>query len=213
MRRAVLWDFDGVLFPTEGLRDETHQEVVHALGGQISPDFYRKIKGAGRAHEEVRAEFIQASGIKATPEKYTRIFQKVFQQKLRSLAPTPGVMKTLCRLQTRRYLQAVVSSSPRLEVLPPLVRAGLVPFFDTVVCGDDVIRPKPAPDGYLKAVADLETQSLAGVAVEDSWSGVEAASTAGLKVITFRHEYNLDHDFSKACQVVIELTEIPERTS
>lgn len=213
-RRAVLWDFDGVLFPTEELRDQVHRAVVKRFGGQISPDFYKEIGGAGRAHEEVRAKFIRASGTAVCEEGYTRVFQQILMRKLLDLDPTPGVAELLAALQAKGFLQAVVSSSPRSEVLPTLVRAGLSPCFETVVCGDDVARCKPAPDGYLLALEDLEVHPAQAVAIEDSWSGIEAARAASLRVIAFRHEYNQDHDFSKASGIITTfegLEEILER--
>lgn len=205
-KRAVLWDFDGVLFPTEELRDQTHQEVVKRSGGQISPNFYKETGAAGRAHEDVRKQFIRASGITASSEKYTRLFQKILRQKLPNLVPTPGVAELLSALQAKGYLQAVVSSSPRSEVLPTLVRSGFAPFFTTVVCGDEVARKKPAPDGYLTALGDIEMHPAQAVAIEDSRSGIEAALAADLRVIAFRHEYNQDHDFVGANLVIDSFT-------
>lgn len=205
-KRAVLWDFDGVLFPTEELRDQVHQEVVGRFGGHISPDFYKEIGGAGRAHDEVRGEFIRASGITASPEKYTRILQKILRQKLMSLVSTPGVWELLSALQAKGYLQAVVSSSLRSEVLPALIKAGLASFFSTVVCGDEVARKKPAPDGYLMALEDLEIHPAQAVAIEDSRSGIDAALAADLRVIAFRHEYNEGHDFVGANLVIVSFT-------
>lgn len=205
-RRAVLWDFDGVLFPTEGLRDRTHQAVVEQCGGQTHPNFYKEIGGGGRAHEEVRAEFIRASGIAVCEERYTRLFQKLLRCKLPDLDPTPGVAELLAAWQAELYLQAVVSSSPRAEVLPTLVRAGLSPFFEAVVCGDDVARRKPAPDGYLAALRNLEICPAQAVAIEDSCSGIKAACAAGLQVIACRHEYNRAHDFTGANLVICSFT-------
>lgn len=53
-KRAVLWDMDGVLVPTESLRAKAHTETVNRLGGDASETVYLEIGGAGRAHEVVR---------------------------------------------------------------------------------------------------------------------------------------------------------------
>ena len=38
-------------------------------------------------------------------------------------------------------------------------------IFDTVVCGDDVISPKPSPDAYLLAMAKLGLNSKNSIAI------------------------------------------------
>jgi len=48
---------------------------------------------------------------------------------------------------------------------------------------DDVSRPKPAPDLYLRAGELLDAQPHATVAFEDSAPGVASARAAGLYVI------------------------------
>jgi len=57
-----------------------------------------------------------------------------------------------------------------------------------IVSADDVLRSKPAPDPYLKAL-DLLTPHVAGleasriVAIEDSRWGLQAARAAGMRTV------------------------------
>lgn len=58
--------------------------------------------------------------------------------------------------------------------------------FDTLVCGDDVRRRKPAPDLILRALDDLDvTPSTRCWYVGDSTTDVYAAKTAGVSAIFF----------------------------
>jgi beta-phosphoglucomutase-like phosphatase (HAD superfamily) len=58
-------------------------------------------------------------------------------------------------------------------------------FGDRVFCADSVAQPKPAPDVYLAAARGLNLTPHACLVVEDSVTGVRAASAAGMTVIGF----------------------------
>jgi len=60
---------------------------------------------------------------------------------------------------------------------------GLRGRFETIVCGDQVPKTKPAPDVYLAAVGQLGFDPRACIAVEDSDVGLRAAHGAGLTCI------------------------------
>jgi beta-phosphoglucomutase-like phosphatase (HAD superfamily) len=61
--------------------------------------------------------------------------------------------------------------------------AGLLERFRTVIGADQVQRPKPDPEVYLKAAEYLAVDPKACLAVEDSEYGVRAAHAAGMTVI------------------------------
>jgi beta-phosphoglucomutase-like phosphatase (HAD superfamily) len=54
------------------------------------------------------------------------------------------------------------------------------------VCGEDVQRKKPAPDGYAEALERLALPPGRVLAIEDSANGVQAAVAAGLGVLVTR---------------------------
>ncbi|MFM0123196.1 HAD family phosphatase [Paraburkholderia sp. RL18-101-BIB-B] len=78
------------------------------------------------------------------------------------------------------------SNSYRPYVETVLTRTGLVRFFgDRLFCADAVPNPKPAPDVYLAAAKGLGLAPSACLVVEDSVTGVTAASAAGMTVLGF----------------------------
>jgi beta-phosphoglucomutase-like phosphatase (HAD superfamily) len=67
-----------------------------------------------------------------------------------------------------------------------LARTGLVRFFgDRLFCADSVANPKPAPDVYLAAAQGFRLAPSACLVIEDSVTGVTAASAAGMTVLGF----------------------------
>ncbi|MGW5636299.1 HAD family hydrolase [Streptomyces sp. NPDC003832] len=90
---------------------------------------------------------------------------------------------------------AVATASPRRFVTAALDHLGLLHHLDAVVCGEDAERPKPAPDAYLHAAADLGLAPSACVAVEDSPNGIRAAAAAGMRVLAIpRNDMRLPDD-------------------
>jgi HAD superfamily hydrolase (TIGR01509 family) len=104
-------------------------------------------------------------------------FRYALEQSPPFLESTAAFVKELAA----SYLMAVVSSSFRAEVEPPLVRAGLDRCFQKILCGDDVTRLKPAPDPYLKAAEILAAQNP--LVIEDSDAGVASARAAGFDFV------------------------------
>jgi beta-phosphoglucomutase-like phosphatase (HAD superfamily) len=82
--------------------------------------------------------------------------------------------------------KACASNSFRPYVEAALARTGLAKFFgDRLFCADSVPRPKPAPDVYLAAAGSLNVSPDACLVIEDSVTGVTAATAAGMTVIGF----------------------------
>ena len=56
-------------------------------------------------------------------------------------------------------------------------------YFSASVCGDEVVRAKPAPDPYERAAALLGLDPGQCLAIEDSVTGAAAAEDAGCPVL------------------------------
>jgi HAD superfamily hydrolase (TIGR01509 family) len=83
-------------------------------------------------------------------------------------------------------IKACASNSYSAYVSAVLARTGLDRFFGAhVFCADRVPRPKPAPDIYIAVADALGVSNAACLVVEDSVTGVSAASSAGMTVLGF----------------------------
>jgi len=102
------------------------------------------------------------------------------------LAPMEGLAPFLEYLKSNGTSMAVVSSTSSRNVLAALNRMSLVRYFSTIVCGDHVDWHKPAPDGYLMAVALLTSELEHCLVVEDSKPGILAGKNAGITVVGYK---------------------------
>jgi HAD superfamily hydrolase (TIGR01509 family) len=115
-------------------------------------------------------------------------------------------------------IKACASNSFRPYVEAALARTGLAKFFgERLFCADAVPRPKPAPDVYLAAARGLNVAPDACLVVEDSVTGVTAATAAGMTVIGFvggGHASAAQIDALRragAQQIFDDMRELPER--
>jgi beta-phosphoglucomutase len=78
---------------------------------------------------------------------------------------------------------ALATNAERANVDFVLDGGVLRPYFDAIVDGSQVERPKPAPDVYLRAAELLEIPPRNCIVFEDSPVGVAAAVSAGMRVV------------------------------
>ena len=170
---ALLFDFDGVLADTEHAHHASWNATLKPFGIQYTWEEYLK-QCVGVSDREVARRLDLPESV--VPEKQQR-----FRDALAAKPPFLEETMALLRELAPRFRMAVVSSSYRREIGPPIERAGLLPLFETVICGDDVENLKPAPDPYLRAVEMLGVKSP--LVIEDSDAGVTSGLAAGLEVL------------------------------
>ena len=95
----------------------------------------------------------------------------------------PGVTGLLQTLKKNGRKVALASSTRKAVVEQELRDAGILPYFDRVICGDMVKRSKPEPDIYLEACRQIHVMPEQAYAIEDSYNGIRSAHAAGLHPI------------------------------
>ena len=118
------------------------------------------------------------------------------------LVPVPGAPELLARLPAGSW--GIVTSGPR-ELAERRLRAVGLPVPPAMVCGDEIERGKPDPEGFLAGARLLGVAPEVCVAFEDAPAGVGAAIAAGMAVvgITTTHPAS---DLGAAGVVIDDLT-------
>jgi HAD superfamily hydrolase (TIGR01509 family) len=93
----------------------------------------------------------------------------------------PGAVELVTEVRAAGLPYALVTSSEPAVV--DAVLAKLDVEFPVIVCGADVSRAKPDPEGYLLAAAKLGVEPQQAMALEDSVNGVLAAEAAGYRTV------------------------------
>jgi len=92
-----------------------------------------------------------------------------------------GVERVLDSLNQRGASVGIVSLKPRRAGELELDIIGLRSRIDFAVWGDDVARPKPEPDGVLRALGELNADPRATLVIGDSPSDILMGRAAGTR--------------------------------
>lgn len=181
-RIAMIFDLDGVLIHSmplhvlawerylEGLGIQT-QDVEQRMHGKRNAELVRDLIGRDLSDETVfdhgaaKERLFRSMVVEAGVDRYR----------------VPGVLEFLERHAD--VPKAVGSNAEPANIDFVLDRFGLRRFFQVTVNGLQVKRPKPFPDIYLEAAAQLKRKPSDCVVFEDSPVGIDAARAAGMRVV------------------------------
>jgi HAD superfamily hydrolase (TIGR01509 family) len=77
---------------------------------------------------------------------------------------------------------ACYTNSIRLTAELMLKKTGIFDLFDLVISNQDVTKPKPDPEGYLKCLEFFNIDPQCSVIIEDSENGIQAAKKTKAKI-------------------------------
>jgi HAD superfamily hydrolase (TIGR01509 family) len=187
--KALLFDIDGTLTDTDALHLEAFNEVLGPHGHVFDhARFTKELQGFSTA--SISERFLAGE----PPEHQAAIMAKK-EQAFRKLVagriqPLPGLMALLARADRANVPMVAVTNAPRLNAEMLLSGLGIADRFKVLVIGDELPHGKPHPMPYLEGLRAVGAAPEASVAFEDSRSGVQSASSAGIATIGIRTSLN-----------------------
>jgi HAD superfamily hydrolase (TIGR01509 family) len=174
---------DGTLLDTERVAQQAFFTACDELGVAPRRDLLKRCVGA--AEPIARQVLKDGYGPGLDCERFFQAWNRNFNS-LSRLMPAPlkeGAIALLDAVAQLGLPMAIATSSGTSDAVEKLQQAGLLGRFRTVIGADQVQRPKPDPEVYLKAADFLGVDPRACLALEDSEYGVRAAHAAGMTVI------------------------------
>lgn len=203
---TVLFDFDGVIADTEPQYDIYIEELgeKHNLGIE---NFAALVKGTTTPY------ILENYFSHLSREERSKIEQDIYDFEHRMDFPlVSGVMEYIKYLKENNYKIGLVTSSQEVKMKRALKLLNLSDTFDTVVTAARIIDGKPNPMCYLLAAEDLNSAPEECIVFEDSFHGIQAGKSAGMRVVGLSTTINkkdlgekVNHvipDFSDLTQVV-----------
>ena len=188
---AIFFDHDGTLVDTEPLWAEAKTAVAAEFGGVWSEQDTLDTLGKPAAFTFTRMKELGAT--ESADKLYERLKGKMsVLLKDARVELLPG-MEALLMQVAEAGLPAGIVTNATTDVAQNTARLAPEGLFKTLVTDEQVTHAKPDPEPYLQAAQNLGVTPANCVAIEDSASGVQSATAAGMKVI-----------------VVPGLTEVPE---
>jgi HAD superfamily hydrolase (TIGR01509 family) len=183
--KALLFDIDGTLADTDALHLQAFNQVFGPRGHAFDhARFTKELQGFSNA--SISARFLAEE----SPERQAAIIgaKEAAFRKLVSgqIQPLPGLMTLLARADRANIPMVAVTNAPRLNAEMLLSGLGIMHRFRALVIGDELSHGKPHPMPYLEGLRAVSAAPNLSLAFEDSRSGVQSASAAGIATIGIR---------------------------
>lgn len=199
MKRAFIFDMDGVIVDSEPLHTATKMETFHHFG--IPFEERRLEQYAGRTSKELFSDALADCPTALTWKELADYKHRLYIDRLThadDIVPIPGVVQLIARLHAKGNLLAVASSTGRNIIEMVLRRFGVRPYFTAVISGAELPRSKPDPAIYRKAADSLGIVPVHCTVIEDAAAGIAAAKAAGMICIAYHNPNSGNQDLSRA---------------
>ncbi len=184
---AIFFDFDGLIVNTEPLHYRAYQLVMRENGLSLPWDFstfvsiaHSSANGLSRAIIRIFPALFRSKSWKQLYAEKGRCYEKLLKKE--RLEWMPGALSILDCVQKSKVFYCVVTHSTRKHIM---LCQNYLPWLKQIplwVTREDYANPKPAPDGYLKAI---ELYHLEGkmVGFEDTLRGIVSLQNAEIDPI------------------------------
>ena len=182
MKKLIIFDCDGTLVDSEELNNRATVELFQELGFDVVTREYAMTHFIGRTLSDNMLQVQMETGCMPPENFRQRYVDKVAELQQTGLRPVAGAPETVRAAVAAGYKVCVASNGERANVLSSLELAGLDSFFgeDKTFTKIQVKHPKPAPDLFLFAAAQMGAVAEDCLVIEDSLPGLQAARAAGM---------------------------------
>lgn len=206
--KALIFDFDGTIVDTESLWYEVYNDFFREhYGFEVPVDVFAR--GIGSGDFDIFYELEKVFTIKLDYHAISKQLHALFEDRVDSLIVRPGVMEIVKMADANGWPLAIATSSSRSYLYYFLQKFHLDSYFTVLNTKDDVQYVKPHPELYLKTVAELGVEHV--VAIEDSYNGAKAATTAGLTCYVVPNKVTTHSAFPEGAIVLQDFPELLEK--
>jgi len=198
MPDALIFDFDGIVVDSEPIHLACFREVLGRRGIELpTEDYYGKYLGFDD-HDCFQAVLVNngrrpdEAEIAAMTAEKTALVQRAMSESVR---PLPGALELMRSARRAGVAVGVCSGALREEIELAGRTIGALEMIQVLVAARDVASGKPDPEGYARTVELLSAAVGRRIdpartwVVEDSPAGVQAAKSAGCRVLAVTNSY------------------------
>ncbi|WP_367281415.1 HAD family hydrolase [Planococcus shixiaomingii] len=179
MIQAVIFDFDGTLANTLPVCDVAFQKVFQTYDQRnLSTAEIRAMFGPSETGI-IRQHLQHPDKEKAIDLYYTTYLQ----QHAALVEANLEIRDLLVHLKNCGLKLGIVTGKARRSLDISLLALEMESVFDVIITGDDVIRPKPDPEGVVKALKFLGVKSDEALFIGDSDADIGAGLQANVYTI------------------------------
>jgi HAD superfamily hydrolase (TIGR01509 family) len=180
--RGVIFDMDGLMLESERPFIPLWYRAGALIGREIKEETVLSV--IGKTGNDARAVCMRDFGFDFPYDEFHAELNRLFALEMENgIALKPGLLFLADLLSSRLIPFSVATSSSRRGALWKLEKAGIAARFPLMVCGDEVVRGKPAPDIFLAASRKMGLSPSDCVGFEDSPAGLLGLYAAGIRSV------------------------------
>jgi beta-phosphoglucomutase len=183
--KACLFDLDGVVVDTFGYHFQAWQRTARQLGFELTREMHNELAGLSRmACLEKILDWGNIYISEAEKLYWSDIKNRWYVELISGMRPDetlPGVREFLQTVRQNDIRTALISSSTNAGAVLQSTRMDA--YFDIVIDGNLIKKPKPHPERYLLAANALHLAPADCLVFEDSIPGIHAAKAGGFSVV------------------------------
>lgn len=192
--KAILFDMDGVLIDARDWHYEalnralrlfgheiTRYDHIHNFDGLPTRDKLKLISEESYLPESLHG-FINELKQQYTREEIEMKCKPVFQHEY-----------ALSKLKNEGYKLAVCSNSIRETIENMMKKASLMEYLSLIMSNEDVVKAKPNPEIYVKAMEMLGLKPDECLILEDNKNGIKAAIDSGAHLLRVNDIYDVNY--------------------
>jgi pyrophosphatase PpaX len=177
--------FKCVIFDMDGTLTETNQLIFDSFN-YIARKYKKKtyspaeiVAMFGPPEEGALLDVVGEDEIDQAMKEYLSYYRRHHKELARLY---PGILNLLRFLRKRKIRCALFTGKGIHTATITMQAFALMPYFDYVVTGNDVVNHKPAPEGIEKILDHFKLHKDEVLMVGDSVGDVKAAREAGVKI-------------------------------
>lgn len=189
---ALIFDMDGVIADTGDFHERAWFIFCENHKIPIDSKLFRNIL-FGLSNRETLKILYSRELPKEEFEKYVDEKEKLFRAlAAKAVKPLKGLKNLLKEARIAGFTMAVASSAPLENIIFILEKTDTGKFFDQITSADEILNSKPHPEIFLKTAAKTGYQPTECFVFEDSFAGIQAGNSAGMKVIGVASTHKID---------------------
>lgn len=174
---GYIFDCDGTIADTMPIHFRAWTRAMREFGGEFPEDLF--YSWGGKPTDVIVGELNKIYGLSMDVEVTARTKESYYLAAVSEVKPVGPVLDFARRIHGTAPM-AIASGGHHYLVDATLGALGIAGLFDAVVCAEDYVNGKPAPDPFLEAARRLGVPPGECVVFEDSPTGITAAEAAGM---------------------------------
>lgn len=184
MIKLIIFDLDGVLVSSK----ELHYNALNKALSEVAPGSEISLNEHLGKYDglSTKAKLALLTKDKGLPENlHSKIWdlkQKFTVEFLSDIQPDIKIIDVLNYL-SRKYTLCCCTNSIRETTILQLQKKGFLKFFNKIFTNEDVLKPKPDSEIYLKCILSMGVNPDETLILEDSYLGRRAALRSGANLL------------------------------